>query len=341
MAIVHATHVTELARELLDDVELSRLPAEQLLLKASRLARVIEDEGTRAWLRYELDGYPGTPDARTVALRFGRITSSDATVGYWQPLAGISGVILAMQTQIQQLTVPNIHYAPSSANPDELVSLQAGSVTSPAKKVLERLQHLTTAVSNLTAIRSRVLNAVHEFAARVYYERAFIGLAESIFDRHKALVDGVVAVTAADVTEKIPAIYDRLTAGDAEAISQALNSVRRMIKAFADAVYPAGEGSRQLDGQQYQIGSDKVLNRVRLYLGERCTSRSRCERLNRTLRDIFDRASAGTHADVTADEARALFLHAYLTIGEIITAATEAPPAAPEGPPAAPEAPVV
>ncbi len=327
MPFNQAAHITELACALLDDVELSRLPAEQLLLKASRLARLVEDADVGAWLRYELDGYPGTMEARSYALRFGRVESADAAEGYWLPLAGLSGLIASMQTQIQQLKVPNIQFAPSSANPDEFVTGFAGltvsTATAPAQAVLERLQLLTTAVSNLAAIRSRVLNAVHEFATRVYYQRAFAGLAETIFDRHKALVDGVVAVTATEVVKKLPAIYDRLAAGDPEAVSQALNSVRRMIKAFADAVYPPGEGTRELEGQQYEIGSDKVLNRIKLYLNARCNSRSRCERLNRTLRDLYDRASAGAHSDVTADEARALFLHTYLTIGEVITAGTD------------------
>ena len=48
----------QLARELVDDVELSRLPAEQTLLKALRLTRLLEDEEAQEWLGYELSGYP-------------------------------------------------------------------------------------------------------------------------------------------------------------------------------------------------------------------------------------------------------------------------------------------
>jgi AbiTii len=314
---------------LLDDVELSRLGPEQLLLKASRLARLVDDSNARAWIRLELNGYPGTPDARRHAHWFGRIETVDAKNGYWQPLAGISGSILSMQNQIQQLTVPNVHFAPSSSNPHENVTGYLGNTVkeavAPAKDVLSRLQVLSNATATLTSIRSKVLAAIHEFAARIYYERAFVGLADSIFDRHKAMVDGVVAATAKDVLEKLPAIYDRLAESDSEATSQALNSVRRMIKAFADTAYPQQQGTKEVDGQQYQLGSDKVLNRIRLYVTETCASKSRADRLSRTIRDIYERASAGAHSDVTADEARALFLHAYLTIGEIITAASALP----------------
>jgi hypothetical protein len=183
MAISPSTHITELARDLVDEVELSRLSPEQLLLKASRLARLVGDGQTSQWLQYELNGYPGGQNAHAQALQFGRIETADAQYGYWYPLAGISGVIATMQAQIQQLNVPSIQFAPQSANPNELVTGWAGAtaraLTEPANKVLERLQVLTTTVTTLTSVRSRVLGAIHAFAVRVYYERAFAGLAET------------------------------------------------------------------------------------------------------------------------------------------------------------------
>ena len=74
----------------------------------------------------------------------------------------------AMQAQIQTLTVPNVHFAPSSANPHEFVAGFAGTtadkIAQPANAVLGRLQGLTTGVATLSSIRSRVLAAVHGFA---------------------------------------------------------------------------------------------------------------------------------------------------------------------------------
>ncbi len=301
---------------------------EQLLLKTTRLARLTEDEQARDWLRFELRGYSNDQSSRRWMLYFGRIDKIDDQMGYFQPLAGISGAIGAMQTQIQQLKVPSIHFAPSSANPNEVVTgfagATAGKVTKPAHDVLERLQTLSTAVTSLSSIRSRVLNAVHEFVTRVYYERALRGLADTLFERHKTSIDAVLKDGAPDVLEKIPSIYDRLSEGDPEAISQALHTVRRMIKVFADSVYPASSTPVELGGQRYEVGTDKVLNRVKLYLSDGCSSASRAERLNRNLRQIHERASAGSHADVSAEEAQSIFLQTYLTLGEMLVA-TSAP----------------
>lgn len=326
MTISQSAHILELARELVDDVELSRLGPEQLLLKATRLARLTQDEAAAEWLRFELHGYTNDARSRGWMLYFGRVKSSSDQLGYFQPLAGVSGAMVAIQTQIQQLKLPDIQFAPSSANPNELVTGFAGStaarVTKPIDDILQRLQSHTTALTQLSSIRSRVLNAIHDFATRVYYERALGGLAESIFERHKTSLDSILGKAAPDVLAKIPAIYDRLAAGDSEAISQALNSVRRMIKTFADAVYPPSEVAVLVEGQSYVVGNDKVLNRIKVFLTTRCASTSRSDRLTRNLRSIHERASAGSHADVTADEAQSLFLQAYLTLGEILVAAT-------------------
>jgi hypothetical protein len=257
--------------------------------------------------------------------RFGRFTDETNNLGYWVPLAGVAGTMAAMQTQIQTLTVPNVHFAPSSANPHEYVAGWGGAtadkIAQPANAVLGRLQSLTNGVATLSSIRSRVLAAVHEFAVRQYHALAFENLSESIFESHRAVIDRVLAEAAPEVLEKLPAVMDRIAAGDAEAVSQAMNSVRRMIKALADRVYPAVTEPVVVDGQKYEAGSDKVLNRLKLFLLSNCSSESRRDRLNRSIRDINERASAGAHADVTHSEARALMLAAHLTLGEIVECA--------------------
>lgn len=332
MAATRSQQQLELAKELLDDVELSRLPPEQLLLKASRLARLVDDTATVRWVGWELNGYPNNQDAKSWMRRFGRFTNEQLNLGYWIPLAGISGSIASMQVQIQTLTVPNIQFAPSSANPNEFVTGFAGTTaqkaTEPVNQILTRLQSLTTAVSDLSAIRSRVLAAVHGFAVKVYHELSFADVAESIFERFKTTIDALMQEAAPDVLEKVPSVYDRLAERDPEAISQAMNTVRRMIKVFADRVYPPSEVPREVDGQKYEIGSDKVLNRIKLYLHDKCPSGSRRDRLNRTLRDVYDRCSAGSHGDITSDEAKALFLQAYLALGEVLAVTTQPPPIA-------------
>ncbi len=50
-------HILALARELLDDIELSRLEADKLLLKCARLARLTKSETIQEWIGFEMLGY--------------------------------------------------------------------------------------------------------------------------------------------------------------------------------------------------------------------------------------------------------------------------------------------
>jgi hypothetical protein len=54
-------------------------------------------------------------------------------------------------------------------------------------------------------------------------------------------------------------------------------------------------------------------------MAEKITSSNRRDRLNKNLGALYDRVSAGVHADVTIDEAQALVLNTYLLLGEIVS----------------------
>src|SRR4051812_4217978 len=89
-------HVLELAKELLDDIELGRLQADRLLLKATRLARLTGSDEIRKWLKYELNGYVGKdPVSEKYMGLTGRWTDRAERRGYWKSLAAIEGMIQA------------------------------------------------------------------------------------------------------------------------------------------------------------------------------------------------------------------------------------------------------
>ncbi len=100
-------HILELAKELLDDIELSRLVSEQLLLKSTRLARLVGNEEMQAWLRCESIGYNGTDP---VSLKYmgltGRWTDRQKKLGYWGPLAQQEITISTLRTQLSTLQLP-------------------------------------------------------------------------------------------------------------------------------------------------------------------------------------------------------------------------------------------
>ncbi|WP_419825616.1 hypothetical protein [Sphingomonas sp.] len=79
----HSEHVAALVSDLLDDIALSRLDAERLLLKCSRLARLTATTRFR-WIACEMRGYVSN---EAMALRYMSLTGrwTDYEEGWWSP----------------------------------------------------------------------------------------------------------------------------------------------------------------------------------------------------------------------------------------------------------------
>ena len=97
-------HIFILAQELLDDIELNRLSGEALLLKATRLARLVDSEQVQRWLEYELKGYNSRDE---LSLRFmarsGRWIDYEKKTGYWGPLAQQESAMQALEMQLKHM----------------------------------------------------------------------------------------------------------------------------------------------------------------------------------------------------------------------------------------------
>jgi hypothetical protein len=78
-----STHIIELCKELLDDIELSRINSEAILLKATRLARLSGSDEIRQWLRHEMTGYNSTdPLSLKYMTQTGRWTDKNSNKGF-------------------------------------------------------------------------------------------------------------------------------------------------------------------------------------------------------------------------------------------------------------------
>ncbi|PHX06937.1 hypothetical protein [Vibrio splendidus] len=297
-------HILELAKELLDDIELSRTSAESLILKTSRLARWVGSEETRYWLKLEMQGYNSSNE---ISLKYmgitGRWVNREKQTGYWGPLAQQEAAIEAEKVKLHAMRVPNT----------------AGDMAFIAtKKVTDEMASATNYISKLSGIKSRVLARLHEFVSEIYYEKEFDSLSESIFEMYKKDVDSLIGEACGDVLEQIPSVMNRLAEGDQEAISQALTTCRRVIDSFADAIYPPTENTVKIGGNELSLGASRHQNRISAYIHEKTDSTTRKKRFRQNLSNLYDRVSTGVHNDVTAEEARALFLNTYLVIGEIL-----------------------
>lgn len=315
-------YILELSKELLDDIELSRLQIEQLLLKASRLARLNDDDEIYNWINFELRGYQKTELGKKYMSIMNLWTDKSENKGYWFSLSSIEAYITANEIELNRMNIPNINLSMSSSNPSESVTGFAGSnitkITNVQNSILNRINELKNDIVRFKGIKSRTISKLHEYISNIYHTLVFSGYSETIFESYKKQVDSFLCDNIPDVLEKFPNVYNRLAEDNEESISQALTTLRRIISNFADKIEPPLENDVDIDGEKIKMGKDNYLNRLNYYVSKKTSSSSRKQRLKQNLRNVNEKLSAGVHDKVTIDEAKALLLNMYLLLGEII-----------------------
>jgi hypothetical protein len=297
-------HIISLSKEIIDDIELSRLEGQALLLKATRLARYVDEEEIRKWLRFEMQGFSNDEVSLKYMTKTGRWTDKEKNEGYWAPLAQIEASSEAQKQKLSLIRIPD-----TSGDRAPFV----------IDRVTNQMNGATQNISKLEGIKSRVISLIHDFATNVYYQRTFDYVAESIFDNYKKDVDILIAENCGDVLDQIPSVIGRLSDGNKESVSQALTTCRRIIDSFAIHVYPTSDDTINIGGNVLSLKLDKVQNRINAYIHLNSKSDSQKKKLRQNLSNLYDRVSAAVHSDVDANEAKSLFFNTYLLLGEILT----------------------
>lgn len=312
MPVNRQEEALRVAEELLTDIELERLKASEIVLKASRLARLVGHEDLTTFLNYERNGYPRDGSATEWIGRAGR-WADDQDSFYPKSIAKIEA---------------NLDAANQAVN-----AMQGGGNFSGDAALIASRDHNTRIASHanlagtLSGICGQVVATVYDIVAETYHELLFSELQAALFADTQTKVDGSLAAASGSALNKIERVSDRLRDGDTESVSQALTTCRRLIDSCADFVFPAQHDPYEIgDEATLNVGQQNVLNRLQAFTHAHGVPKSRRDRLRRTLSDLYGRCSAGTHAEVTVEEARFVFLQTYVTLGEMLTLGGPVPP---------------
>lgn len=294
------------AEELLTDVELKRLKASEIVLKASRVARLIGHQALTEFLGYERSGYPLDGSAKEWIGRAGRWGADDDGRFFPQSIAAVDAQLASAQEALDALRGGG--------------SYSGDGVVLAAREHDQRIISTTKVIATWSGISGQVVATTYDMVAEIYHELLFSELQARLFADTQLRVDGSLSAASGSALEKIESVSDRLRDGDPESVSQALTTCRRLIDSCADHVFPAqAEPYAVGDEATLNVGQQQVLNRLQAYTHRCGITKSRRDRLRRNLADLYGRCSAGTHAEVTVDEARFVFLQTYIALGEILT----------------------
>jgi hypothetical protein len=304
MTLSKTDQITALALDVLEDAEMSRTSVGSLVLKASRLARLVDDEEAVTWLGWERIGYNNSEVSRRYLHLTRRWINFEEKTAHWGSTAFYEAAISAKQQQL-----------------DAAKSFQPANMGAHRLQMQE-ISKISESMRSSMVILSAVRAQVQEFATRTYHEKFFSQQAETIFSQYQSEVDTLLSATARTAFDRLPHVFELLATGDSEAVSHALATCRRVLDSFADAVYPARAESARIGDQEIEVGGQHTRNRLRVYVYDRIGNGSRYERLRKAIAPLYGRLAAGVHNEVTIGEARALVLHTYLLLGEILTLTT-------------------
>lgn len=323
------SEILNLSKDIIDDIELSRMLLSNIVLKAIRLARICGDEDTEKVFKYESSGYPcgqNGYDAETwKLLQIGDRVKLNKETGkesaYSTSICENENIIETSKLRLSVCNDPN--YSVSSANPNQYIPnvLHTNGI--------ER-QNISKEILNSSNILSTSKTLIYRYAFNIYYELKFSNLTETIWSSFKEKTDKLISDIVPDEIKKLSAIYDNLNDTNPEKWSGALTSCRRMLKSIADILYPPKEEPILKDGKKIKLGNEEYINRLMCYVEENSSSETSEKITNSNLAYIGTRLDAinqkvckGVHYNVNKDEAERCFMYTFLVIGDILSIANE------------------
>ena len=316
------------ASEIVGDVELSRLPLANIALKASRLARLLNDSDYHMIFKYEAGGYPSSTDGIPenvfeLGKKAGRVSLDKLPDGTKaDQMSTLS--IEAMQSQIdaahaQISAASDAAYSFSSSNPRLILTPQ------PSNNSKEREQaRVSIRIQSGLLARSRSL--IYDYALEKLLELSYSEIAGDAFSRIRAATDQEIGHRLPKAVEKFSAIYNYLESENSEDWANAVHSCRRILKNLADSVFPAAKPQTR-GGKEVKLDDSNYINRLICFAEDNSTSErfqeivgSHLKFLGQRLDAINKAASKGTHTEIaTRSEADRYVVFTYMLVHDILS----------------------
>src|SRR5215213_1517446 len=326
-----------LSTEILRNLELSELQLTNIALKASRLARLLNDFDTQKILEYEVAGYPSTPDGvppdvYRLARLAGREFSQRDQFAIVKAEASKKYIYLDSIESLEQ-QIRNSEFAIAAArdheNPGPPRKSPFGNVELIPGNVVERTTRLKEAQQAAQRLASR-RNFIYQYVLGKHYELKFSGIADDIFSRIRGAVDAAIGQALPESVKRLSAAYENLRSDNPEDWSNAVHSCRRILRDLADAIFPSTNEIREIRiegrAQRVKLGAENYVNRIISFFADTSASErfqdivgSQIGFLGNRLDSIVEAANKGTHDTIVSrEEADRYVVYTYLLVGDVL-----------------------
>lgn len=334
------TEAQNLAEEILRNVELGEITLSAIALKASRLARLMNDFENQKIFELEAGGYPSTPDGVEAQIwKLGELAGrtykekEKITEGKIEKEEIVERMYLESIDALEQSiklgevaldAARDASVSISSANPHQYVGGPAGN---SQERIIIRNQ-IAKSTRHLSSRRA----FIYAFANAKYYELKFSGIAQDIFSRLRSRIDSLLGEIVPESTKRFAAIYDNLASENEEDWSNAVHSCRRILQDLADALFPPrSDRTIEVSGKPrvIHLGSENYINRLIAYIEEKANSErfeaivgSHLRFVGERLDATFQAAQKGSHTTITTQqEADRYVVYTYMIVGDLLSLA--------------------
>lgn len=276
----------ELTRRLLTDIDNEKIVASTAVQRLARIAHLIGDKAVEVRCRSELDGYPSFGSTVAEAKKSVRTLIKNGQLKNDVDIESTAKNLLAM--------LPD--YRRASLSYDFGHGFKSVELTDPVAKyeeLLERIRKDTKTRYKLSdggvtvnwsaAELSRLVFGVrrwaYEEAYRIEELLEFGQIPARAIETTFEFVDAQLLAIVPKAAERLITAYRNLAERNQENWENVVDTCRRVIKDFADAVYPAR--SESVDGMV--VSDDKYLNRVRAFVKENVESRRQAQQTDSVL----------------------------------------------------------
>lgn len=337
--------VTRLVQDALDDFDKPGSTVSSLLRRAIRVAKLRNDHLALFWLEMEAFGVEGSGEAAQRAVEMKARLTSDGYVALVVPLVE---AFMARRSwpELDSAGMPKpikqggaVNPTPVSELEREVASLTAHmeSLIAPAglnpvdlynkdNDIQKARMVLLVKIGLLNKIIEQVRSAIFTYLTTAEHQLLYGQTNADLFERNREFVDQRLGAIAPETLAQFTSVYRRLNEGDAEALSQALTSCRRVLKSLADQLYPARSTPViGRDGKPHPVTEDKVVNRLVQFVTEASEGRTTDDLLNASIMSfglrfdrLIDMSSKGVHSDVSPSEAEQCAIQTYLIVGDLL-----------------------
>lgn len=329
----------DLSADILRNIELSEIPLTNVALKASRLARLLNEYDAQKIMEFEAGGYPSTPegmppDIWRLAVIAGRTyetkdkeTGETKEFAYVHSIAEWEQLVDTAGKAIEAAREPDVSIV--SANPYQ-------HVHAPLGPSMER-RSIRTGASTLAGRIAERRSFIYGYALQKHQELKFSGIADDIFSRIRERVDSSVGKYIPEAVQKLSAIHDNLRSENAEDWSNAVHGCRRILQDLANAIFPPQKEERikteKGETLTIKLGKEQYINRLIAFIEDRSSSTrfkhivgSHLRFIGERLDSIVEAAQKGSHdVIVSPQEADRYVIYTYMVVGDILSLLEDTP----------------